>query len=116
MLQVVRFKKEIDLGSKSVIAFETYEGNRVDVSKKFIKAVPVFDGWHFTKVSPLLNAPITTTIVLNEPYIIETQDLIKGSTVDKKPVLVVKDIMRVFNIVRYAEALNTVERVLGQIW
>ena len=73
MLQLIRLRKELQ-EANSVVSFETFDGIRVDISKKFMKQDSA-GNWHFIKdvYSPLKDKVKTTVtrIVYGEVYVVE---------------------------------------------
>ena len=73
MLQLIRLKKELQ-ETNSIVSFETFDGLRVDISKKFVKRDSA-GNLYFTKdvYFPLKDEVKTTLtrLVYGEVYVIE---------------------------------------------
>ncbi len=118
MLQIMQFNKCLQ-ESQSVISFETYEGHRVDVSKRFIRSHLIDDlanspYWVFSKNRDFKNSD--AIIKLDEVYIVECRDIAVGVDTENKPILIIKDILPYHYIQAYINAMKLVENLPRKAW
>jgi len=74
MLQYFRFESEIQ-DTKTIVSFGTFDGVRVDISKKFLKKDKISNRWCFTKLvmNPRTGVKVEakTYITLGDVYIVQ---------------------------------------------
>jgi len=112
MLQYFRLQAEIQ-STKSIVSFLTFDGFRVDISKKFIKKDPVSERWYFLKNVPQFKTGeyITTKtfIVLGEVYIAEYNESSLGCDSLGNGILTVKDLVSFQELKTYRGTENAEE-------
>jgi hypothetical protein len=115
MLKFVRFKKVIQ-DTKNLVSFETYESNRVDIAKKFLKKTPSGNNYYFEKDHSKLFVfkPTLTYVYLDKVYIIEAIE--GGSTMDGRPILIVKDLLSFTEVDLYDRKLGLIKESSRGAW
>ena len=112
MLQIVRFQEVIQ-ETKTVVSFMTYEGHRVDISKKFIKKADD-TGYYFTKKSSIPEDVCITDLRPGRVYIIEAKEA--GMEADSKPILMVIDIIPFDEVEAYNKVSGSIKETSRGAW
>jgi len=114
MLIYFRLKHEIQ-ETKHIVSFYTYEGIRVDISKKFLKKEPIgleMSGrWYFTKrvynLKTLEYSTVKTFINLGSIYVAECKEPLTASDITGL-ILTIQDIVSLQELNTY-RGINHVE-------
>jgi len=112
MLQIVRFKELIQ-ETNTVVSFETYEGHRVDISKKFVKKAADV-GYYFIKKSSIPEDVCVTDLRPGRVYIIEAKEA--GMEADSKPILMVTDLITFDEAEAYNKASGGIKETSRGAW
>lgn len=112
MLYYFRLKKELQ-ETNSIVSFETADGFRVDISKKFIKKDPISERWYFTKsasnIRTLKDQLTITYITFGEVYIIEQSTTRRPVGANLVDIIIVKDLISLQEVNQYRGAYHAEE-------
>jgi hypothetical protein len=116
MLQVIKLKQILH-ESKSVVSIETYEGNRLDISKKFLKKTKG-DNYYFSKWSPIEKEYVITYLYQEKTFIVELDERLTsvGVGIDNKAIYMVKDLIPLDQVLLYEKLSNLVRETPRSAW
>lgn len=104
MLQYFKLRRELQ-ETKSIVSFETFDGFRVDISKKFLKKDPTTERWYFTKqvinIRTLKEETVITFIIFGEVYIAEQSLNRRGCDVALDNIITVQDLISFQELNKY---------------
>jgi len=106
MLVYTCFKQEL-LGGKQIVSFKTYEGNRVDISKKFIKYDNIANCYKFSKEGR------TEIIKLDTVYVVEVS---KINIADKLAIGIAQDFLDFNIVIQYKDFLDMAKKLNKSSW
>lgn len=85
MLQYFRFEAEIQ-DTKTIVSFTTFDGVRVDISKKFLKHDKISNRWYFNKmvINPRTGnkVEVKTYITMGDVYIVQCPEQVAVGAFD----------------------------------
>jgi len=112
MLQYFKFEKEIQ-ETKTIVAFRTFDGVRVDISKKFLKKDKLNNTWAFCKNVVNIRTGVMvltrTHITMGEVYIAQCPDKTFACEVDTQPIYPVVDLVSYRELNKYRGTNNAEE-------
>ena len=112
MLQYIRVKTELQ-ETKTIVSFTTFDGVRVDISKKFLKKDLISNRWYFTKVAVNLRTDkVVTTktyITLGEVYVVQCVEPIVDVDASGHLICSVTDLISFQEINKYRGTHNAEE-------
>ena len=112
MLQYFKFEKEIQ-ETKTIVSFRTFDGVRVDISKKFLKKDKLNNRWAFCKNVVNIRTNIwvltKTHIVMGEVYVAQCSDKILSLESNGQPIYPVVDLVSYRELNKYRGTNNAEE-------